>query len=353
MGKAFDDDPHRRLTAAEYQAKESHADVLRVLTEYLSGDQGGWDTLAEAYANLAAVATRTRHTPEGLPPVVVNPEFVVTWARRRGGTAAAITVTQVAAALSFMGGLQVVTFRPRGEPLGSVRRRPGWFRLSSEVNTRLTMGNYTPVLSRGPGRVAAQELVAGEVGAPRLGARAVPVAETVDLLRDYLRVGPPPTPLLSMATRFGVPLLRRFRGRPSALDPFSAYDLSRVLVSAQGLARYSVVVADRLGQRPAASAAQVREALARVCAARPGLVAVAPTVRAPDMGRSVVRTVWWFEVCVPLLSPGLVLDTAAAREELAWFTGWAADEQRRLGRPLVGREGAAFMNFIGDHRRSA
>lgn len=345
------DDRNRPLTRDESYVLEMVVDDLRLLTDYLSGDGGGWETYGQAVLNRSAINTYTQ-TRSRPPALVVNPLYVEQWAAERGRPT---TQSQVVAALMFMGAVESVTFRPRGESPRSVRRRPGWFRLTSEMHERVLLNRYVPVLSLGRGRVADQSVAslraAHRATTPKTLAIGAPgIDATVTLLRDYVANGEPPTPLICVSARHAAPLLLRRSGRPTSNSPFSGFVTTRLAISAQGLSSHSAHAGPRLGMRPMVLPS-AKLALHKLAEARPRLCQHPEFFRPADSAGSMRTGSAWVTVDLSGLGMDEPPDLIVGAQEYELFLGWLGDQQRRIGRRLTTAQMRAFAAWMGDRPR--
>lgn len=303
MTRNLDDKHDRRLSAPERAELDRLRPALQAWQHYLDRVPAVAEFLVAEQRQAPIVA---RHCPTGgMPgrnPLIVNPRWALNWAQGNGfagrlGTGSPLSFSTMVSALDYMAATRATTIRARVDDCDR-RRRPGYFHLTLQLVERIRGGNFTPVLTRRPGRPRAADRVQGSV--PRAVHRG---DDSLTIVRHWLQVTEP-TALLSAAREQGRPLAIRPGGRPVRSMHRGAQVRREFVV---GRVETLVAHAIEFGQWRLVPVAEMAQALAAHAAATPDVLAPVVRFSTPDApGLRNLRGWWRFTLSAfgrPLLEP--------------------------------------------------
>lgn len=325
------DDLKRALTPEETRTLKRVRPTLLYISDYLQNNSFT-RTLAEAQEFECCVAQRDTtadaHNPAygGTPPLALNIFWLAQWCRNNLRVEEPVPLlAELEAALAFMNVLPAATFQGVGE--SRLHRRVGWWRMSAETHQRIIMRNYRPSLKRMPGRPVT---VTGPADPGRVARHLTKVStpEFNTMVIDYLIGRKGPTPLLALARAENRPLAVRLSGRPSRIDPYSAYRTDQVMLHAAGMAAFSIEHAERRGLTPLSPAA-MELAFRTAVAADPTRYSYLQTFRTMDSRNAMRAGKRWILVQVDKLPSNVALDMDDGRAEYDIYRDWLAERLRQ------------------------
>lgn len=355
MPPALDDSPRRALRADEAAALKYARPGLLHLSHYLYGNSFT-RTLAEARPYRCCVAlhdpTADGRNPAyaGAPMLGVNIIWAAEWCRDNplDEDTPPPKLDELEAALTFMNGREASTIRPAGE-IG-LHRIPGWWRIHAETHVRLMSRAYVPTLRTWPGRPPLTAKPGTSVSRLARHLTPVGVTEFTRLVRDYLAASIGPTPVMAVAYQENRPISVRQPGRPSRIDPYSAYLPNQVYIHAAGIAQHSQDVAERLGLAPMGTA-QVELAFRTAAATDPVRFSQTRTMHTMDSPNAIRSGRRLLLVNVPALGHGITMDMEPGRMEYGLYRDWL-DAELRAGRTDPAVRMRDFMRSMSDYRDS-